>query len=128
MTKTTDCVTLPLFKHYRCHTGPLLKKHNGLNIYDTFKLELGIFMYKHQTKRLPIVFSEYFTKNNQIHNYQTRNASDYSINKTKKRFSDRAVRTTGPVLWNTLDANLKQCKTIKHFRNTYKSNLIADYN
>ncbi len=116
------------YEHYRCHTGPLFKKHNVLNICDTFKLELGLFMYKHQTNHLPSVFSEYFVRNNQIHKYQTRNASDYSINKTKKKYSDRAIRTTGPILWNSLDVNLKQCKTVKHFKNAYKSNLIANYN
>ena len=85
-------------------------------------------MYKHQTNHLPSVFSEYFIRNNQIQKYQTRNASDYSINKTKKKYSDRAIRTTGPILWNSLDVSLKQCKTVKHFKNAYKSNLIANYN
>ena len=85
-------------------------------------------MYKHQTNRLPKAFSEYFVRNNQIHKYHTRNASDYSITKTKKKCSDRAIRTTGPILWNTLDTSLKQCVTVKHFRNKFKSNLIANYN
>ena len=39
-------------EHYRSHTGPLFKKNNVLNIFDTFKLELGLFMYKHQTNLL----------------------------------------------------------------------------
>ena len=35
--------------HYRSHTGPLFSKYNVLNVHDTFKLSLGIFMYKHHT-------------------------------------------------------------------------------
>ena len=48
--------------HYRSHTGPLFSKYNVLNGHDTFKLNLGIFMYKHHTNQLPPIFSTYFTK------------------------------------------------------------------
>ena len=71
-------------EHYRSHTGPLFKKNNVLNIFDTFKLELGVFMYKHQTNLLPQTFSNYVIKHNQIHKYPTRNAEDYGIKKAKK--------------------------------------------
>ena len=43
-------------EHYRSHTGPLFKKHNVLNVFDSFKLGLGVFMYKHQTKLLRQTF------------------------------------------------------------------------
>ena len=54
-------------------------------------------------------------------------ASDYSVHKRNKMFSDRAIRAAGPTLWNSLDDKFKQCKSSKHFRNMYKSNLIACY-
>ena len=37
----------------------------------------------------PLIFT-------QTHNYSTRNAQDYTINKTKKAFSYRAIRNCGP--------------------------------
>ena len=46
------------------HTGPLLKKKKKkkktqcYKCFDSFKLELGVFMYKHQTNSLPQTFSE----------------------------------------------------------------------
>ena len=115
-------------RHYRSHTGPLFSKFNVLNVHDTFKLNLGIFMYKHHSNQLPQIFSTYFTKHVQTHNYQTRNAQDYSINKTKKMFSDCAIRNYGPSFWNSLDKTVKQCKTTKHFRNQLKSVLLSEYN
>ena len=48
--------------HYRSHTGPLFSKFNILNVHDTFKLNLGIFMYRHYSNQLPPIFSTYFTK------------------------------------------------------------------
>ena len=105
--------------HYRSHTGPLFSKFNVLNVHDTFKLNLGIFMYKHHSNQLPPIFSTHFTKHVQTHNYPTRNAQDYSINKTKKMFSDCAIRNCGPPFWNSLDKTVKQFKTTKHFRNQF---------
>ena len=45
---------------YRSHTGPLFSKYNVLNVHDTFKLNLGIFMYKHHTNQLPPIFFNVF--------------------------------------------------------------------
>ena len=104
-------------EHYRSNTSPLFKKHNILNPFDTFKLELGVFMYKHQKISLPQTFSDYFIKHSQVHNYPIRNAQDYSIYKATKVFDDRAIRITEPTVWNSLDSKLKYCKTAKHFRN-----------
>ena len=115
-------------EHYRCHTGPLFKKHKILTVQDAFKLELGIFMYKHQTKQLPEIFVNYFRKHNQIHSYQTRNSENYSIYNAKKMYADRAIRITGPILWNSLNMKLKEAKTIKQFRSTMKTTLLDLYN
>ena len=84
-------------------------------------------MYKHQTKSLPQTFSDYFIKHSQVHNYPTRNAQDYSIYKAKQLFSDRAIRVTRPTLWNSLDSELKYCKTATHLRNEFKSSLVNNY-
>ena len=84
-------------------------------------------MYKHHTNQLPSNYSTYFTKHIQTHNYSTRNAQDYVINKTKKAFSDRAIRNCGPVFWNSLDKTIKQCKSTKTFKDKLKSNLLSKY-
>ena len=114
--------------HYRNHTGPLFSKLNVLNVHDTFKLNLGIFMYKHHSNQLPPFLSTYLPKHVQTHNYPTRNTQYYSINKTKKTFSDCAIRYCGSSFWNSLDKTVKHCKITKHFRNQLKSGLLSEYN
>lgn len=84
-------------------------------------------MYKHHNDLLPRIFSSYFTKHAQKHNYSTRNAQDYSVNLTKKVFSDSAIRNSGPVFWNSLSNIIKQCKNIKLFKSHLKSNLLCKY-
>ena len=39
----------------------------------------------------------------------------------------RSVRTTGPILWNSIDKKIINSKTVKQFRNQYKKTLISNY-
>ena len=92
-----------------------------------YSLELGVFMYKFSINDLPNAFNVYFTKRSDIHGYKTRHVNDLNLTKNKKHFSDHSVRTTGPILWNSIDKKLKNSKTVKQFRNQYKKTLISNY-
>ena len=70
-------------------------------------LELGVFMYKYSINNLPHNFRDYCTKRSDIHSYQTRHGNDLNLTKNKKTFSDRSVRTSGPILWNSLEEKIK---------------------
>ena len=111
------------------HTGPLFNKHNVLNVFDTFILELGVFMYKYQANLLPKTFSNYFVKHNQIHIQQEMLKIIVFIKqkKEKKMFSDRSIWIAGPSLWNSLGTKMKHCKTTQHFRSELNSSLISEY-
>ena len=45
----------------------------------------------------------------------------------KKCFSDHSVRTSGPVLWNSLKEYIKNSNSITHFRKQFKKQLISEY-
>ena len=113
--------------HYRSHSGPLFAKFHILNIFDTYNLELGVFMFKYSTDALPNVFDNFFLKRSSIHNYHTRFNNDYNQTRNKKSFSDHSVRTQGPILWNSFNKNIKKSNSIKHFRNQYKNQLLSNY-
>ena len=78
---------------------------------------MGVFMFRHFTNQLPNGFRDSFSKQAECHKYHTRNANDYTLTRNKKVFSDQTVRTSGPILWNSLHQNLKMSKTVKHFQN-----------
>ena len=48
---------------------------------------------------------------------------DLNLTYNKKSFSDHAIRTSGPILWNSLPKTLKDSKTIGHFRSNLKQKL-----
>jgi hypothetical protein len=113
--------------HYRSHSEPIFHKYDILKIYDSYKLELGAFMYKYSTNQLPNSFDNFFTKRSDIHSYHTRSRDKYNHTRNKKVFTDQSIRTTGPLIWNSLNDNIKLAHSIKQFRNKYKSNLISTY-
>ena len=39
--------------HYRSHSAPLFKQLKILNVYDTYKLEVGVFMFRYLLNQLP---------------------------------------------------------------------------
>ncbi len=113
--------------HYRSHTAPLFACHSVLTVDDMYTLELGLFMYKYSINELPVAFKNYFTKRSDIHNYPTRHVNDLNITNNKKSFPDHGIRSSGPILWNSLPKSLKDSKSVKHFRNTFKRSLIEKY-
>ena len=92
-----------------------------------YSLELGVFMYKFSINDLPVAFKEYFRKRSDIHDYPTRHVNDLDVTNNKKSFSDHSIRACGPTLWNSLPAEIKNSKSVNHFRNQYKHKLIQNY-
>ena len=64
--------SIPLFKDLR------------INVYNIYKLELGVFMYKYFTDDLPTIFNGYFGNRSQIYNRETRNMANCNLKKKKK--------------------------------------------
>ena len=58
--------------HYRSHTASIFQKYNILNVYDSYKLEVGVFMYQYFQNLLPSSFNTFFSKRSDIHDYHTR--------------------------------------------------------
>ena len=92
-----------------------------------YTLELGVFMFKYSINDLPVAFKDYFTKRSDTHDYPTRHVNDFNLAKNKKAFSDHAIRTRGPILWNSLSKSMRNSKSVNHFRKQLKQKLILVY-
>ena len=113
--------------HYRSHSAPLFNELKILNVYDTYKLEAGIFMFKYSLNLLPENFECFFSKNKDLHKYFTRNGNDFILTRNKKVFSDQSIKTSGPLLWKSIDHKIKNSNSIKHFRTQLKRHLLSNY-
>ena len=106
------------FKSYSEHTEPIFKE---LRILDIFKINdylTALFMYRYYyLNNLPETFEIYFVTNNEIHNYNTRNAT--KLHKCSKRtnYVIHTLSNKGVNLWNALDTKFKRINSY----NVYKS-------
>ena len=110
---------------YLCPTKPLFKKYKVLNIFDMYTKEAAMFMYKYKCNMLPRSFDGYFTTNQEIHRYNTRNKGDFNIPKRNSKFD--SVFVSGPKIWNGLPNNMKKAKSLSQFKTTFKYYLLTSY-
>ena len=59
--------------HYRSNSTPFFHKYNILNVYDMYKLEVGVFIDCHFANAIPESLNTFFTKRSNIHDYYTIN-------------------------------------------------------
>ena len=85
-------------------------------------------MHKFYNNDLPVVFNNYFTPVNQIHNYNTRLASksSYSIPKIRTNYGIFNLRYQGAKVWNTLDEAQKML-SLSSLKKNLKAKLISSY-
>ena len=69
----------------------------------------------------------YFRKNQQLHNYPTRQSSFFHLHRMRTVLRKRNVIFTGPVYWNSLDTTLKQLPNLNTFKHHLKQKLLLQY-
>ena len=106
----------------------MFKNMNLLKIEDIFLLELAKFMHRAHSKNLPSNFETYFTRIEDMHNYNLRsikNKTFYtkSTNTAKYR---KWLTNSGVELWKTITPELKNL-SYKCFSQKYKQNIVDSY-
>ena len=66
----------------------------------TYKLKVGVFMYRYFENLIPESFNTALKKRSDIHDYRTRNSCNMNQTRNKRVFTGKTIRTTGPILWN----------------------------
>jgi hypothetical protein len=119
-------VRLITFRSYSEHTEPIFKE---LHILDIFKINdylTALFMYRYYyLKNLPEAFENYFVTNNEIHNYNTRNAT--KLHKCCKitNYVIHTLSNKGVNLWNTLDTKFKRINSYNVYKRLIKQHVIV---
>src|SRR6218665_1935688 len=82
--------------HYLATTPNLCYDLNILTVFDLYKFQLAIFMYNHQSRKLPPMFDDYFIANVTVHDQCT--SSHFRLNTSPKKTNTRyfTVRIAGP--------------------------------
>jgi hypothetical protein len=108
-------------------TNSLHSKLKVLKISDIFKLQMAQFVFKCNHGDVPKVFDSYFTRNNQIHDHNTRNASKLHIAKYEKEAGKATAKVMGSLIYNSIPEEIKEQKSLKSFTKHYRAHLLDKY-
>ena len=90
--------------HFYAHTDPIFRKLGILKFHDMHLhvLQLGLFMYSHQNRTLPLKFDCKFTLQKEVHSYHTRNSHLYCLPICRTTIKQFSVFYQGPKFYDSL--------------------------
>lgn len=105
-------------------------KFNTLTVYDINKLQIATFVYsclQNSSNSSNSIFNNFFIRNNQIHIYQTRNASKIHFPKVRTTARMFSIYFRGGQIWNNLPTSITTINSLHQFKIAYKKLLISSY-
>jgi hypothetical protein len=112
--------------HYLTPTKTVYSTADILSFQNIKKYKLLKFIYKVKNN---LIKADVIPKlNSEIHNYQTRSASNFHINSIRTNFGKFAVLREAIHLFNELPAHVKDVDNFLSFKSQIKSNLINSQN
>ena len=109
---------------YMQHSAPLFCDLKILNIFNIFRYQLGIHMYKSIHDLLPSHLSSSFIPVNAVHSHNTRNSSKLFQHHSYSSKVHKTIQLGGPKLWNSLDPYIVNSNSLSVFKNRLKASLL----
>ena len=87
--------------HHLANTGPLFSQLKVLDLYSINSFSVATFRYSYYHNLLPSSFRNLFSSSNQVHQYETRLASQ-----DRPHIKQFSILYRGPKIWNSLPISL----------------------
>ena len=116
--------------HFREHTKKLFVNLNVLNVFDIYKYNVNLFMFKHYKNMLPLPISQMFKFIPAVTRYPTRSHSLYTDIYCRTEMRKRTIVCVGTSSFNSLLncclIDLRNILTVSAFKRSLKQLLIDD--
>ena len=112
---------------YLAHTNELFSENKLLKVTDVYFYNLGIFMYQLSANELPVIVSNLFIKNYNVHSYPTRQSHSFHLPRTRTIFAQKNITFTGPKYWNDLSVKLTVSTSMFTFKRKLKLFILSNY-
>ena len=109
---------------YFDHTEPLFKSLEILHLSNIYKLNCLLFIYKLFNTNMYIEIKRRVFRNSDFHNHITRNRSQYRLPRTRLKCIRQSCLHVGLTLWNNVDKDISDSKTIYNFKRQIKKQLL----
>ena len=110
---------------YRAHTGPLFFANRILTVSQINTYTVGIFMFKCFNEGLPSFFDSFYERNDELHDYDTRHASNLHPPRGRLDVRKFGIRIHGANVWNSLPMYVKQSQSLYTFKNALRKYLFS---
>ena len=115
---------------YNSHTDILFKDLGILKVQDVFILQCAKFYYKFVHNNLPLYFKNFFHRNIDIHDHNTRNRGQLHLFQFNNSTTQNCIRFNIPNLINNFPSNVKEkieTHSLSGFTRYLKMYLIGKY-
>ncbi|CAB3981754.1 Hypothetical predicted protein [Paramuricea clavata] len=136
-TSSTNISKLQAVQNFACriitntrkfdHITPALRQISWLPVKEQLILRDSIMKYKCMNSLVPQYLSEKFSKRSSIHSRLTRNQDTLQIPFNRTATGQRSFHYRAVNLWNGLDENIKEARSLRHFKKLMKNNLLDHY-
>ena len=125
---TTYYNTYLLNRSRRTHTIELYRSYDTLPLPLLHNYQILLFVHKfmHHSNKLPSVFASYFTQNQLIHHYNTREKFNLHLVTPHISFGKRLIKYKGSQMWNSLDQTLRTIQSTNAFKSSLRIILITN--
>ena len=100
---------------YLANTAPLFSQLKVLDIFSINSFSVATFMYSYHHNLLPSSFRDLFLSSNQVHQYETRLASEYWPHFCRTNIKQFSILYRGRKIWNSLPVSLISSPSISVF-------------
>ena len=111
---------------FECHSSPLFKKTNNLNIFQIIEYYASILMFKKLNSTVPNVFQQNRFLSYSYDTYETRNNLSIRTPLFKLQFSKRSIFDHGIKIWNNLSPEVKSITTKSIFKKIIRKKFIDE--
>ena len=106
---STGCSNLnSIYLLQKClaNTAPIFSQLKVLDMFSITSFSVATFMYSYHHNLLPSSFRDLFLSSNQVHQYETRLASQYRPHFCRTNIKQFSILYRGPKIWNSLPISL----------------------
>ena len=117
---------LMMFSNFRAPSKPLFSQLKLLNIYQIYKYQLAIYMFKIVHKLVPHLNHQLFSTGSSIHGYDTRFKDALRKHACRTKLRQSTFCFQGPKLWNNLADSIKLSPSLTIFKKNLKISLLSE--
>ena len=107
-------------------TSASFSRCDVLNVGQICDYQVSIFVFQSMKHICPEYFHDYFSMNQEHHNYDTKNSQLLSHEQRKTVRSSYVAHNLGPSVWNNLPAGIRESVTLYGFKNKLKTFYLSN--